>query len=74
MFKIRDPIVKIQMTALAAGFSGIMVASYGNAVLGQVPTSIMIYVSMALMLDPMRFDKDPNNQSSPVKEVSDKIT
>jgi len=58
MYRIRDPILKNNMSALAAGMLGIMVASYGNAVLGQVPTSIMIYVSMALMLDPMRFEPD----------------
>jgi hypothetical protein len=58
MYRIRDPIVKLNMTALAAGMIGIMVASYGNAVLGQVPTSIMIYVSMALLLTPERFDNE----------------
>ncbi|MFH1119754.1 MAG: O-antigen ligase family protein [Bacteroidota bacterium] len=58
MKKIRDPILKNNMSALAAGMFGIMVASYGNAVLGQVPTSIMIYVSMALLLDPQRFEPE----------------
>ncbi len=56
MFRIRDPLVKHQMTALTAGLLGIMVASYGNAVLGQIPTSITIYISMALILTPERFD------------------
>lgn len=70
MFRIRDPMVKLNMTALAAGMMGIMVASYGNAVLGQIPTSIMIYVSMAMMLTPERFDKEMalemENRKNPV--------
>lgn len=56
MVKIRDPIVKMNSTALAAGMLGIMVASYGNAVLGQVPTSLLIYSSMALMLNSEKLD------------------
>jgi hypothetical protein len=58
MVKIRDPIVKMEMTALASGMLGIMVASYGNAVLGQVPTSMLIYISMALMLNSDKFDEE----------------
>ena len=51
MFRIRDPIVKMKMAALTSGMAGIMVASYGNAVLGTMPTGMLIYVSMALMLN-----------------------
>ncbi|MEI6048268.1 MAG: O-antigen ligase family protein [Bacteroidota bacterium] len=58
MFKIRDPIVKMNTTAMTAGMSGIMVASYGNAVLGQVPTSMLIYISMALMLNSEKLDEE----------------
>jgi hypothetical protein len=58
MVKIRDPNVKITMIALTSGMLGIMVASYGNAVLGQVPTSMLIYTSMALMLNAETIDKE----------------
>lgn len=51
MFRIRDPILKIKMAALASGMFGVMVASYGNAVLGTMPTSLLIYTSMALMFN-----------------------
>lgn len=44
------------MAALIAGMFGIMVANYGNAVLGQMPTSMLIYTSMALMLNSEKFD------------------
>jgi cell division protein FtsW (lipid II flippase) len=57
MYRIRDPIVKMNTTAMTAGMLGIMVASYGNGVLGQVPTSILIYTSMALMLNSEKLDE-----------------
>jgi hypothetical protein len=44
------------MSALLAGMVGVMVASYGNAVLGTVPTAVTIYISMALMLNTEVFD------------------
>ncbi|MCX6268468.1 MAG: O-antigen ligase family protein [Bacteroidetes bacterium] len=59
MFKLRDPEIKQIMTALTAGMFGIMVASYGNEVFGTHPTGILIYVSMALMLNAEQFDEPP---------------
>lgn len=56
MFRIRDPILKLKMGALASGMMGVMVASYGNAVLGTMPTSLLIYTSMALMLNSEKLD------------------
>jgi hypothetical protein len=46
----------MKMAALASGMFGVMVASYGNAVLGTMPTSILIYTSMALLLNSRHFD------------------
>jgi hypothetical protein len=57
MFRIRDPQLKLLMAGLVSGMFGIMVASYGNAVLGQMPTNIMIYISMALLLNTDRLDQ-----------------
>jgi len=51
MFRIRDPIVKMKMAALTSGMAGVMVASYGNAVLGTFPTGILLFTSMAIMLN-----------------------
>lgn len=56
MFRIRDPMLKMKMAGLTAGMVGIMVASYGNAVLGSMPTALCIYISMALMMDTEKFD------------------
>lgn len=62
MFRIRDPIVKMKMAALTSGMFGIMVASYGNAVLGTMPTSMLIYTSMAIMLNSEKFDTPPDEK------------
>lgn len=58
MFKIRDDWIREITTALACGMFGIMVASYGNGVLGQFPTGIMIYSSMAFMFLAPKFDEE----------------
>jgi len=59
MNRIRDPILKNRMNALVSGLVGVMVASYGNAVLGTVPTAVTIYVSMALLMNTERLDTSP---------------
>jgi hypothetical protein len=56
MFRIQDPALRLKMSALAAGMMGVMVASYGNAVLGTMPTSLLIYTSMALLLNTKKLD------------------
>ena len=65
MFKIRDPLLKLKISALIAGMAGVMVASYGNAVLGGMPTGILIYISMAIMLNSEILDI-PEDENTPV--------
>ncbi len=48
-FKIKNPRVKGELSAIIAGMTGIMAASYGNGVLGQMPTGLIIYSSMAFL-------------------------
>jgi hypothetical protein len=61
MFVIRDPITKVKMSALISGIAGVMLASYGNAILGGMPTALLIYASMAIMSNPEIFE-DPKYQ------------
>lgn len=58
MFKLRDEWLKAQMMALAGGMFGIMVASYGNGVLGQMPTGLLMYSSMAFLFLAPKLDQD----------------
>jgi hypothetical protein len=57
MFRIRDPITKLKMSALISGMAGIMLASYGNEILGQMPTSLCFYASMAIMSNQKIFEE-----------------
>ncbi len=56
MFKIRDPITKLKIGALISGMAGVMLASYGNAIFGGMPTSLIIYACMAIMSNPETFE------------------
>ncbi len=49
MFRVRDPVLQGKLFALASGIFGIMAASYGNSVIGQMPTALLIYSSMAYL-------------------------
>lgn len=64
MFRIRDPVTKLKMSALICGMAGVMLASYGNAVFGGMPTSLLIYSSMALMSNPKIFERKPEEYES----------
>ncbi|MFY7734691.1 MAG: O-antigen ligase family protein [Bacteroidia bacterium] len=59
--KIKDPHLRTQIIALAAGFFGIMFASYGNQILGQNPTAVVMYMSMVYFFICRNWvDKDGN--------------
>ncbi|MCF8304043.1 MAG: O-antigen ligase family protein [Bacteroidales bacterium] len=58
MARVKDPEIKGKLSALAAGIGGIMGASYGNGVLGQMPTGILIYTSMALIFMADQLDRE----------------
>ncbi len=44
--------------ALIAAFAGIMGASYGNGVLGQIPTSALVYLSWAFIFMSQQLDRE----------------
>lgn len=67
MFKIRSPELKLKLSALTAGMAGIMVASYGNAVLGTMPTGPLLYISMAILMNSDYLEKQFETKSEPVK-------
>lgn len=54
--KLTKPEVIYPMLALISGFFGIMVASYANQILGQVPTGIVLYLSWAFLILAPKFE------------------
>lgn len=47
MFQVKNKEIFTVSAALMCGFFGILGASYGNAVLGQFPTGLVVYASLA---------------------------
>jgi hypothetical protein len=58
MFWLKDPELSLKISALLCGIWGILVASYGNAVLGQFPTGLVVYASMAYIFMAPLLDKE----------------
>ena len=69
MVKIRDSALKVQITALVCGMAGIMAASYGNGVFGQMPTGILIYATMTFLFLAPKLDEErqKNNKNDKKK-------
>lgn len=70
LFKIKDKEINAIMCALTSGYFGIMVASYGNGVLGQMPTGIIIYTSMAYLFLGPKLQKDEEELQKILTEKS----
>ncbi len=58
IFRVRDPVLQSKLFAMASGIFGIMVASYANSVLGQMPTGILLYISMTFLFNGERLQKE----------------
>lgn len=58
MFRVKNKELSLKIKALLAGIFGIMVASYGNGILGQFPTGILFYMSQCFVLMSLDFDKE----------------
>jgi hypothetical protein len=58
MFQIKDKEMAGKLSAIMAGLFGIIAASYGNMVLGQFPTHLLCYSSMAFIFLGPKLDKD----------------
>lgn len=57
MYKLKDELLKVQIIALTCGMIGILAASYGNGVFGQMPTGILMYVGIVFMFISPMMDK-----------------
>jgi len=58
LFKVKNPELAGILGALMAGYVGIMGASYGNGVLGQIPTGPLTYLSWAFIFMAQQFDRE----------------
>lgn len=45
VWNIRDPKLRQQLLALTAGFGGVLLCSYGNEIMNQMPSAMIVYIS-----------------------------
>ncbi|MNH36205.1 hypothetical protein D3C79_969730 [compost metagenome] len=57
VWRLEDPGLKVKMIALTAGFAGVLICSYGNEVINNMPTSIVIYLSWVFILMSPKLEK-----------------
>jgi hypothetical protein len=71
MFRIKNEDQKVMMTAITCGFAGIMMASYGNGVFGQMPTGIVMYLSMVFMFSSKGWSEETEEKElkEPLKSI-----
>lgn len=58
LFKVKSVELAGVLGALIAGFAGIMGASYGNGVLGQMPTGALVYLSWTFIFMAQQLDRE----------------
>ena len=56
VWRTKDPRLRLKLTALTAGYAGILFCSYGNEVINTMPSSIIVYVSWVLVFKGPLFD------------------
>ena len=57
VWRIRNPQLRQQLLALTAGYAGILVCSYGNEVMNQIPSGMIIYFSWVFVFAGPELDK-----------------
>ncbi len=58
MAKLKNTELIFRLTALLSGMFGIIVASYGNGLLGQMPNGVIIYLSMSFIFMARKWEKE----------------
>jgi O-antigen ligase len=64
LWKQKDHVQRQPLLALYAGLAGIFVGNYGNQLLGQMPTSILFYLSIAVI-----YNLTATKQATPVEDA-----
>ncbi|WP_216688913.1 O-antigen ligase family protein [Hymenobacter siberiensis] len=57
VWRIRDPLLRQKLLALTAGFMGILMGSYGNEVMNQMPSAMIVYIGWAFVFLGPALDK-----------------
>ncbi len=57
IWNLRDPVLKYKIMAIYSGMGGVIIASYGNQVFGQMPTGMIMNLIIPFVLLAPEFDK-----------------
>ncbi|MBL6964390.1 MAG: O-antigen ligase domain-containing protein [Bacteroidetes bacterium] len=57
-FKIKTEELRIILIALVAGLFGVLIASYGNSVIGQLPLSIITFITLVFLFNSEQIEQD----------------
>ncbi|HEX7757691.1 MAG TPA: O-antigen ligase family protein [Niabella sp.] len=68
IWRIRDPDLKVKMIALGAGVAGIFLCSYGNEVINNMPSSIIVNLSFAIIFNAAKIEE--NEKQSTIDAVA----
>lgn len=69
MFRVKDPELRGKLSALACAYAGVLGASYGNGVLGQIPTGILTYISWGFLFMAPILDREVRGLPEPSEEI-----
>ncbi|MFT2009001.1 O-antigen ligase family protein [Pontibacter sp. 13R65] len=65
VWNTKDKGLRYKLTALTAGFTSIIIVSYGNETMNMFPSSMIIYVSWAFIFLGPKLDKEAASQQLP---------
>ena len=57
VWQLKDPGLRIKTIALTAGFAGILFCSYGNEVINNMPSSLIVYISWVFVFISPKLEK-----------------
>jgi hypothetical protein len=70
VFVLRDPKLRSVMSGLLCGYFGILVANYGNQIMGQKPTCFIIYTSILFFVQADHFAKEIEPAEPPNRKLT----
>jgi hypothetical protein len=56
VWRIKDPLLRQKLLALTSGFGGILFCSYGNEIMNQMPSSMLLYISWVFIFSGPNLD------------------
>jgi len=59
VWKVQDPELRQILLALTAGYSGVLLSSFGNEVINQMPSALITYLSWVFIFRGPEFDSTP---------------